>query len=80
MTSSYPFLCTMHVWQSEKTFTFFPTMIDFVGSSVYRQIGQTSDSGEWICFEDLVSIQINPDYTGELKDLFNFEKIIKLES
>lgn len=54
-TSLYPYIAT----HKDEGFTFTPTMMDFVGQSAYRQIGQTSDSGEWISFDDL-TIEANP--------------------
>lgn len=42
--------------------TFIPTMIDFDNRMVYQQIGQASDSGEWISFDE-ISLIPNPMFS-----------------
>lgn len=52
----YPYIC---VYKTEgQSFSFIPTMIDYMNKQVYRQIGQTSDSGEWFAFDEVEFIQI----------------------
>ena len=53
----------MNVWKLKVEDVFFPTMIDFLNEMVWWQKGQSSDSGVWLDFSDVL-ITENKDFTG----------------
>lgn len=63
--------CEYRAWIKSENRMFYPTMIDFDNECAWNQIAQTSESGEWYSFDDIILMQSVGKQDSNGKDIYD---------